>query len=94
MTRLLLSTRRQVPLDQLDDYSACWQVVEGAVAAAGGRAWLFRGARHQDVFIEFVEWSSDDTSIPLPEQPEIVAARAELDELVGPGHDDEWEEAP
>ena len=95
MTRRLLSTRRLVPLDRLDDYLADWDRVRAAAEAAGGRAWLFRGARHEDQFLEFIEWgdAGDDDHAPLPERAEVEAARVHLDHAFGAGHADEWEEA-
>lgn len=87
----LLSTRRTVALDEVDEYLEGWRRVQAAAETAGARAWLFRDARREDHFIEFVEWPADAT----PEQPEVDAvatARAELNTTFGAGRDDEWEE--
>lgn len=94
MTRRLLSTRRLLPLDRLDEYLRGWSVLLAAVEAAGGRAWMFRGAAHQDHFIEFLEWRDDDGGDPLPERADVLDARRNLDDGFGAGHADEWEEAP
>jgi len=95
MTRLLLVSRRIVPLDALEDYGSRWARVVAAVSAAGGRAWVFRGVRHQDHFLEFIEWRTDHSVDPgaLPDRESVAAARAELDGRFGPASDDEWEEA-
>jgi hypothetical protein len=89
----ILSTRRLIPLDRLDDYLLDWERVRAAVESAGGRAWLFRGARHQDQFIEFVEWGEEVGDTPLPERADVAPARLQLDEAYGRGHADDWEEA-
>lgn len=91
MNRLLLITRRTIPLDRLDDYLAEWQRVRAAAEAAGGRAWLFRGTGRQDHFIEFLEW--DEASVPpLPDHEDVANARLELDQTFGTGVADKWEE--
>lgn len=92
--RRLLATRRTIPLDRIDEYASGWRRIRDAVVAAGGRAWLFRGAGHEDHFLEFIEWSDGASSEPsLVERSEIAAARTAIDEQLGGGHVDEWEEA-
>jgi hypothetical protein len=91
MTRRLLTTRRHVALDRSDDYIAAWDDVRSAVDAAGGRAWIFRGAAHEDQFIEFIEWS--DGSAPPHDDDDVVRARARLDTFAAPGITEEWEDA-
>jgi len=95
MKRLLLISRRVVPLDALEDYASRWARVVAAVDAAGGRAWLFRGARHQDHFLEFIEWKAgvEPAGVALPERADIETARGELDARFGAASGDEWEEA-
>lgn len=91
MKRHLLSTRRVVPLDRLDDYFAAWQLVRAATETAGGRAWLYRGTNRQDHFIEFLEWGEE----PTPRRPDlgpVHAARLELDQHFGHGQTDDWDE--
>jgi hypothetical protein len=88
--RRLHATRRLIPLDRLDDYLVGWSRLREAAAAQGGRAWMFRGAAHQDQFIEFLEWS--DEGEPLPERPGVVDARRALGESFSAGQVDEWEE--
>jgi hypothetical protein len=91
MTRRLLTTRRHVPLDQSDDYLGAWESVRRAVEAMGARAWIFRGAAHEDQFLEFLEWASGS---PVPHEDEAVAAlRAQLDTFAAPGLTEDWEEA-
>ncbi|HEX2168379.1 MAG TPA: hypothetical protein VHG09_14185 [Longimicrobiales bacterium] len=89
MTRRLLTTRRHVPLDRADDYLEAWDTVRDAVEGAGGRAWIFRGAAHEDQFMEFVEWT-DDEAPTLPDG--VSAARAQLDAFAVPGVTEEWED--
>lgn len=91
MTRRLLTTRRHVPLDRSDDYMEAWDGVRAAVETVGGRAWIFRGAAHEDQFIEFVEWSDGS---PAPQDDAAVAdARAHLDRFAAAGLTEEWEDA-
>jgi hypothetical protein len=88
--RRLLTTRRHVALDRADDYLLVWETVRLAAERAGGRAWIFRGAAHEDQFMEFVEWSDDAAS---PHTNESVAAvRSELDAFAA-GVTEEWEDA-
>ena len=91
MMRRLLTTRRHVPLDQAEEYLAAWARVRGAVADAGGRAWIFRGAAHEDQFIEFIEWSNGSPA--LHEREDVAAARAVLDTFAVAGVTEEWEDA-
>lgn len=90
--RRLLCTRRHIPLDRLDDYLSGWQRVRGAAESAGGHAWLFRGAGHEDQYLEFIEWSDDGVSVP--DQENVAGARIHLDLAFGAGQVDDWEEAP
>lgn len=89
--RRLLSTRRQVPLDRLDGYSAAWLATRDAVVAAGGRAWLFRGVGHDDRFMEFVEWDAA-AGEPLDDE-EVRTAVARLETFAPAADMGEWEEA-
>lgn len=93
MSRRLLCTRRQIPLDRLDEYLTAWNAVRAAAEAAGGRAWMFRGAAHQDHFIEFLEWG-DGEEEPLPERSDVPGELRNLADRFGAGHGDEWEEVP
>lgn len=40
-----------------------WHGVRDAVLRAGGRAWIFRAARSDDHFTEFVEWQAEAADI-------------------------------
>jgi hypothetical protein len=93
VSRRLLSTRRLIPLDRLDEYLGGWSTLRAAAEAAGGRAWMFRGAGHQDHFIEFLEWR-DEGEDPLPERGDVREALRNLDGGFGAVHSDEWEEVP
>jgi hypothetical protein len=89
--RRLLCTRRQVALDTTDEYVIAWLALRNAVAAAGGRAWIFRGAAHEDQFMEFIEWD-DDALEPL-EAEGVGSALARLTAFGAATSSDEWEEA-
>ena len=91
MMRRLLTTRRHVPLDRAEEYLAAWARVRSTVADAGGRAWIFRGAAHEDQFIEFIEWSNGSPA--LHEHEDVAAARALLDTFAVAGVTEEWEDA-
>jgi hypothetical protein len=88
--RRLLCTRRTVALDRSDDYLLAWLAVRNAASAAGIRAWLFRGAAHEDHLLEFLEW--DDRFDGPMDLDAVVAALEQLDAF-GTAHRDEWEEA-
>ena len=89
--RHLRTTRRHVPLDRSDEYLSAWQTVRSAVELAGGRAWLFRGAGHEDQFMEFIEWSGSSPS--AADDDIVAAAAAHLDIFAAPRTVEEWEEA-
>jgi hypothetical protein len=88
--RRLVSTRRHVPLDVAEEYMLAWLAVGRAVTAAGGRAWLFRGSRHEDQFLEFIEWSG--AAEPLRDA-DVMSAVAQLGAFAAAAAEEEWEEA-
>lgn len=88
----LRTVRRQVPLDRGEDYLLAWAAARQAVEAAGGRAWIFRGADNEDQFMEFVEWN-DDALPSLMLEDRVAAALTELDAFGAPAATGEWEEA-
>jgi len=90
MSRKLVVTRRNVPLDRVEDYHAAWRRVRDAVHEAGGRAWVFRGADRIDHFLEFIESREMDS---LMVEQVVVAARDELDALFAPRDLEAWDEA-
>ncbi len=89
--RHVLASRRTVPLDRVDEYVAAWDALRALAAAAGVRAWLFRGTDHEDHFMEFLEWS-DHAAAPMPGGAALEEARASLDERFGHAHEDRWDE--
>lgn len=89
--RRLLCTRRRVPLDIVDDYLLAWGATRALVEAADGRAWLFRQAGHDDLFMEFIEWD-DNRATPLQNEG-VEDARRILDNFTPGSGSDEWEEA-
>jgi hypothetical protein len=91
MMRSLLTTRRHVPLDIADEYLLAWQTVQRMVEAAGGRAWIFRGAAHEDQFLEFIEWTHDVD--PPAQSEDVQAALSQLDSFATSGNSEEWEDA-
>jgi hypothetical protein len=88
--RRLQSSRRVVPLDQLEHYLELWGGLRAAAQGNGARAWLFRDARRQDHFMEFVEFAGE---VGL-ESSGVPEARQEIDEFFGHVQVEEWEEAP
>ena len=88
--RHLFVTHRHVPLDRLDDYLVAWTVLRNATETAGGHAWVFRGATHEDRFLEFIEWS--DPSEPL-EHTSVATALTQLEGFGAATESAEWEEA-
>lgn len=90
MSRRLLTTRRHVPLDRADEYLAAWEVVRRSVEASGGHAWIFRGAAHEDQFMEFIEWK-DGAAAPH-DGDGVNTARTRLDTFAAPGATEEWED--
>lgn len=81
-------------LDRHDEYRLAWDALRAAVLESGGRAWIFRGAHHQDQFLEFVEWRDAADGPAVPDLDRVSAARRALDVGFGSGLADEWEEAP
>ena len=88
--RALRSTRRTVALDSLDEYLDAWSAVRTEVEAAGGHAWLFRGALREDHFLEFIEWKPLADAEPLTERPSLAEMLAALDADFGHGQAEEW----
>jgi hypothetical protein len=89
--RCLLCTRRQVALDRVEDYLLAWLALQRAAHGVGARAWLFRGATHEDQFMEFLEWQDGGTE-PL-ETESIRDALEQLGAFGTAAASDEWEEA-
>jgi hypothetical protein len=89
--RRLATIRRHVPLDLMDDYLLAWEALRAAVERVGARAWIFRGAEHEDHFLEFIEWKAGAAE-PLGEA-DVTAALSQLDAFAVPGSSDEWEQA-
>lgn len=88
MTRRLLSTRRVIPLDRLDEYIAAWNEVERAAKQGGARAWLFRAPERQDHFLEFIEFGG---APDLLGSEALARSRTALEDQFGAGRTEEWE---
>jgi hypothetical protein len=86
----LLTSRRVVPLDQLEHYLELWSLLRAAAQGVGARAWLFRDARRQDHFMEFVEYA---TEVAI-ESSGVPEAREDIDAFFGHVQVEVWEEAP
>ncbi len=86
----LVVTRRTIALDRIEEYLALWAVVRDAAESLDCRAWLFRAARRDDHFLEFLEHAGE--RLPL-DQPRLMEPRRELHDSFPPDADDEWEEA-
>lgn len=88
--RQLSTIRRHVALDRTDDYLSSWDALRAAAEALGARAWVFRGAAHEDRFLEFIEWSGAES--PL-EHDTIVEALERLDTFAPATAAEDWEQA-
>lgn len=91
LIRHLAIARRHVPLDRADEYLIAWSAARAAVEAIGGQAWIFRGASHEDRFMEFVEWL-DPLENPLADDG-VAEAMSELNAFAVAAQAEEWEEA-
>jgi hypothetical protein len=88
LSRRLSTIRRHVALDRVDEYMVAWHALRAVASLVGAKAWLFRGAGHEDHFIEFLEWTSGE----LLDDPAIADALAALDAYAH-GTVEEWEQA-
>ncbi|HEX7089288.1 MAG TPA: hypothetical protein VF192_04090 [Longimicrobiales bacterium] len=86
--RRLLSTRRVIPLDRLDEYLGLWKEVQRAATQAGARAWLFRAREREDHLVEFIEFGDAPGAL---ESEDLARSRAVLDDTFGAGQSEEWE---
>lgn len=89
MAHSLLTTRRVVPLDRLEEYIDSWGRVRDLVVGQGGRAWLFRAAAREDSFLEFIEFEERHAVLRTDE---LQVARESLAEEFGERETEEWEE--
>ncbi len=92
----LLSARRRVAGERLDEYARAWERVRAAAAAAGAHARLFRAASPHEPedatsYLEFLEWSA--AAGDLTAAPELAVALAEL-AAAFPGTRERWDEVP
>jgi hypothetical protein len=86
--RKLIVIRRQVPPARAHAYDDAWRRLHGSAVAAGARAWRFRSGRAPDLYLEFVEWSSDS------DMEQITASLRAALEQIAPAAMDVWEESP
>lgn len=90
--RHLLVTRRQIPLDRLDEYTDAWDELCRVTVSRGGHAWLFRAAAREDHYLEFVEWRGGPRHGLLHDDA-FLACRQALDELFVATYAEEWLES-
>ena len=90
--RHLLVTRRQIPLDRLDEYGDAWDELCRAAVQRGARAWRFRAASREDHYLEFVEWGGA-AARGLLRDAGFAAARATVDESFVAMYAEEWIES-
>jgi len=85
--RLLLSTRRTVPLDRYDEYLEAWARIRSAAEELGAHAWLFRARDRDDEFLEFIEFGRAPDAL---QHGDLADARRALEESFGHGSTEEW----
>jgi hypothetical protein len=87
----LLITRRRIPLDSKEEYVKLWHAVRAAVLHAGGRAWIFRSARTDDHFTEFVEWQAAASGVMI-DRAQVATAIESLNAAFPSEESDTWME--
>ena len=87
--RRLLSTRREIPLQDRDRYDLAWAALERAATALAAHAWRFRSSIYPSGYLEFLEFAAG--SDPR-DDPSVSGPLAALDEIA-PGEVESWDEA-
>ncbi len=57
--RRLMSIRRLVSPERREEYDAAWARLHAAATARGAHAWRFASVTHDDVYVEFLEFTPD-----------------------------------
>lgn len=94
--RILVSIRRYVAPDRRAEYAEGWTALYAAATAAGAHAWHFVSVNQQDVYLEFLEFGSDND---VRADPDVVAAIQSLHDRFGDAYPvprtlEEWVEIP
>ncbi|HEX2188331.1 MAG TPA: hypothetical protein VHG51_05500 [Longimicrobiaceae bacterium] len=94
--RRLVSIRRSVAPELRAEYDAVWSLLHAAATLRGAHAWRFRSAEVPDLYLEFLEFGTEDD---LREDPAALAAIRTLHEAFGapyppPRTLEEWIEMP
>jgi hypothetical protein len=58
--RRLVSIRRAVPAARRAEYDAAWARLHAAATARRAHAWRFRSADVEDVYLEFLEFGTEE----------------------------------
>jgi hypothetical protein len=59
MQRRLVSIRRRVPMDRIEEYVPLWLQLHAAVTSRGAHAWNFISADVPEVYLEFLEFGTE-----------------------------------
>ncbi len=59
MQRRLVSIRRRVPMDRIEEYVPLWLQLHAAATAKGAHAWNFISADVPEVYLEFLEFGAE-----------------------------------
>ncbi len=94
--RRLVSIRRTVPAERRGDYDTIWALLHAAATLRGAHAWRFRSAEVPDVYLEFLEFGTEED---LRGDPAALAAIRALHDGFGdpypmPRTLEEWIEIP
>lgn len=94
--RRLVSIRRTVAPELRGEYDAVWALLHAAASLRGAHAWRFRSAEVPDLYLEFLEFGSEED---LRDDPAALAAIRTLHEAFGDPYPvpmtlEEWIEIP
>ena len=96
MQRRLVSVRRRVPMDRIEEYVVLWLKLHAAATSRGAHAWNFISADVPEVYLEFLEFDADSD---VRSDEVTVTAIRELHEAFGdpyptPQTIEEWVAVP
>lgn len=78
--RRLVSIRRRVPTDRLEEYLTLWLQLRGAAQDLGAHAWNFVSADVPEVYLEFLEFGNESD---VRRDPPVLALIKALHEAFG-----------
>ncbi|HEX7238800.1 MAG TPA: hypothetical protein VF263_00930 [Longimicrobiaceae bacterium] len=95
--RRLVSIRRTVAPERREEYDATWGLLHAAATVRGAHAWRFRSADVDDLYLEFLEFGTDDSDIRA--DTEVLGGIKALHEAFGEPYPtpmtlEEWIEIP